>query len=162
MACLPKSFGISQRFNRAQTAAVTSAADATWPRLLNWSLILVQFVFDASADWSFSLLGTHCLENLFGLIRRNSFGDDRLVRAVRIIARCISVADVMHELRLSVTHRNRNNMGGVVVSGSSPTFADEYADHVFRSLVRLASLEHRAVNPQNLSSRSEIQKQLQK
>jgi hypothetical protein len=53
-------------------------------------------------------------------------------------------------------------MGGVVISGSSPMFADEYADRVFRSLVRLASLEHRAVNPQNLLYRSEIQGQLQK
>jgi hypothetical protein len=53
-------------------------------------------------------------------------------------------------------------MGGVVISGSSPTIADEHADRVFRSLVRVASLEHRAVNPQNLLSRSEIQGQLQK
>jgi hypothetical protein len=72
------------------------------------------------------------------------------------------VADIMHELRLSVTHRNRDNMGGLVISGSSRTFADEYADRVFRSLARLASLEHRVVNPQNLLSRSEIQGQLQK
>jgi hypothetical protein len=106
LVCLLKSFGISQRFNRTQTAAVAFAADATWPRLLNCSLILVQLVFDASADWSFSRLGTHCLENFFGLIRRNSFGDDRLLRAVRIIARDISVADIMREPRLSVTHRN--------------------------------------------------------
>jgi hypothetical protein len=117
---------------------------------------------DASANWLFSRLGTHCLENFFGLIRRNSFGDNRLVRAVRIIARGISVADVMHELRLSVTHRNHQNKGRVFISGSSPTFADEYADRVFRSLVRLASLEHRAVNPQNLLSRSQIQGQVQK
>jgi hypothetical protein len=162
LACLPKSFGISQRFNRTRRAAVTFAADATWPRLLNYSLILVQFVLDASADWSFSRHDTHCLENFFGLICRNSFGDDRPVRTVRIIAMGISVADVMHELRVSVTHRNRDNMGGVVISGSSPTFADGYADRVFRSLVRLASLEHRAVNPQNLLSHSEIQRQLQK
>jgi hypothetical protein len=152
-----ESFGISQRFNRTQAAAVTFAADATWPRLLNCSLILVQFLLDASADWSVSRLGTHCLETFFGLIRRNSFGDDRLVRAVSIIARGIYVADVMHKLRLRVTHGNRDNMGSVVISGSSPTFADEYADRVFRSLVRLASLEHCAVNPQNLLSRSEIQ-----
>jgi hypothetical protein len=162
LACLPKSFGISQRFNRTQTAAVTFAADATWPRLLNCSLILVQLRLDVSADWSFSRLSTYCLENFFGLIRRNSFGDDRLMRAVKIIARGISVADVMHELRLSGTHRNRDNMGGVVISGSSATFANDYADRVFRSLVRLTSLENRVVNPQNLLSRSEIQGQLQK
>jgi hypothetical protein len=53
-------------------------------------------------------------------------------------------------------------MGGVVISGSSPMFADEYVDRVFRSLVRSASLEHRTVNPQNLLFRSEIQGQLQK
>jgi hypothetical protein len=55
-------------------------------------------VLDASADWSFSRFGTHFLENFFGLIRRNPFGDNRLVRAVKIIARGISMADVMHEL----------------------------------------------------------------
>jgi hypothetical protein len=104
LAGLPKSFGISQRFNRTQTAAVIFAADATWPDRLHCSLILIQFGLDASADWSFVRLGTHCLENFFGLIRRNSFGDDRFVRAVRIIAGGISVADVMDELRLSVAH----------------------------------------------------------
>jgi hypothetical protein len=29
LTCLPKSFGISQRFNRTQTAAATFAADTT-------------------------------------------------------------------------------------------------------------------------------------
>jgi hypothetical protein len=82
LARLRKSFGISQRFNRTQTAAVTFVTDTTWLRLLNCSFILVQLVFDASADWSFSRLGTHCLENFFDLIRRNSFGDDRLVKAL--------------------------------------------------------------------------------
>jgi hypothetical protein len=101
---LLRQYVISQRYTAGQTEAVTFAPDASWPRILNWALVLIQFVFTAEEHYSFSRVGTHCLEIFFGLIRRNSFGDDRLVRAIWLIARGTVVADVTHELSLNVKH----------------------------------------------------------
>jgi hypothetical protein len=89
------------------------------------------------------------LENFFGLVHRQSFGDDRSVTAAQMIARSVLVANVMH-------HR-RDNVGGVVISGSSPEFADEAADRLFRSLVILSSLEHYPIDRRDLFSRQDMQ-----
>jgi hypothetical protein len=105
LSCLPRQDGISQRYTAGQTEAVTFAPDASSPRILNCGLVLIQFVFTAEEHYYFSRVCTHCLENFFGLIRRNSFGNDRLVRAIRLMARGTVVADVMHELSLNVEHR---------------------------------------------------------
>jgi hypothetical protein len=118
LSCLPRQDGISQRYIAGQTEAVTSAPDASWPRILNCAPVLIHFVFTAEEHYSFSRVSTHCLENLFGLIGRNSFGDDWLVKAIRLIARGAVVADVMHELSLNVRHRRRDNVGGVVIYGN--------------------------------------------
>jgi hypothetical protein len=119
---LSRDDGISQRYTAGQTEAITFTPNASWPRILNCALVLIQFVFTAEEHYSFSRVGTHCLENFFGLMRRNSFGDDGLVRAIRLIARGTVVADVMHELSLNVKHRRRDNVGGVVISGNPPEF----------------------------------------
>jgi hypothetical protein len=76
LSSLPPSEGVSQRYIPGKTQAVTFAPDATWPRVLNSALVLVQFTVTADESWSFSPVGTHCLENFFDLIRRQSFGDD--------------------------------------------------------------------------------------
>jgi hypothetical protein len=75
-------------------------------------------------------------------MRRNSFGDDRLVRAIRLIARRTVVADVMHELSLNVKHRRRGNVGSVVISGNSPEFMDTESERIFQSLIHSSSLEY--------------------
>jgi hypothetical protein len=60
LSFLPRSEGITQRFQRKQTVAVTFAEDSVWPRILNNALILIHFIVVAPPDWSFSRLGTHC------------------------------------------------------------------------------------------------------
>jgi hypothetical protein len=141
LSVLPCAPGIAKRFRRSATNATTFAEDAAWPSLLNTSIILIQFVLEADEKWSFSRLGTHCLENFFGLIRRESFGDDRYATATRIIAKTSLVAMTMHDLDLQIVHRGRDNVGGVVISGAPPQFEEATADMLFRSLIKLASLD---------------------
>jgi hypothetical protein len=121
--------------------ATTFAEDAVWPTLLNTAISLIQFVMEADQNWSFSRLGTHCLEDFFGLVRRESLGDDRYVTAARIIAKTSQVAMTMHDLNLRVTHRGRDNVGGVVIDGVRPHFEEGEADRIFRSLIHVASLD---------------------
>jgi hypothetical protein len=147
LSCLPRQDGISQQYTAGQTEAVTFAPDASWPRILNCVLVLIQFVFTAEEHYSFSRVGTHCLENFFGLIRRNSFGDNRLVRAIRLIATGTVVADMMHELSLNVKHRRLDNAGGVVISGNPPEFTDTESERIFQSLIHISSLEYYDSDP---------------
>jgi hypothetical protein len=93
---------------------------------------------------------------IFGFIRRNSFSDDRLVRAIRLIARGLVVADVMHELTLNVKHRRRDNVGGVVISGNPPEFTDTKSERIFQSLIHISSLEYYDSDPDILLSLHEI------
>jgi hypothetical protein len=75
--------GVSRRFISGVTVAVTFAEDSVWPALLNTALALIGFVLDASEDSSLSRMGIDCVENFFGLVRRESLGDDRDVIASR-------------------------------------------------------------------------------
>jgi phosphoserine phosphatase len=68
------------------------------------------------------------LENRFGLVLRQSFRDDRSVTTARIIARSVLVANMMHDLRLSLAYRRRANLGGVVISGSPREFTHGVAE----------------------------------
>jgi hypothetical protein len=131
LSCLPPQDGISQWYTASRTEAVTFAPDASWPRILNGTRVLIQFVFITEEHYSLSRVGTHCLENFFGLIRRNSFGDDRLVTAIGLIARGTVIADVMHELSLNMKHRRRDNVGGVVISGNPSEFTDTESERIF-------------------------------
>jgi hypothetical protein len=108
---------------------------------LNTALALVQFVLNAEEQWSFSPVGTHCLENILGLVRRESLGDDRDVVASRIIAKTGLLSSVMHDLGLSITHRGPNNVGGTVLGDSGPEFTEIEAERLFRSLIHVSSLE---------------------
>jgi hypothetical protein len=141
LSLLPCAPGIGKRFRQGGMIATTFAEDAAWPTLLNTSLVLIQFVMEAEPDWSFSRLGTHCLENFFGLVRRESLGDDRYVTAARIIAKSSLVAMSMHNLDLRIAHRGRDNVGGVVIADARPPFVEAEADILFRSLAHLASLD---------------------
>jgi hypothetical protein len=86
-------------------------------------------------------MGTHCLKNLFALVRRESWGDDRYVVASRIMAKMSLASDVIHDLDLSTTHRGRDNLGGTLIGGCRPKFAEGEAERLFRSLIRTSSLE---------------------
>jgi hypothetical protein len=138
LPCAPR---IGKRFRQGEMLATTFAEDAAWPTLLNTSITLIQFVMEADPTWSFSRLGTHCLENFFGLIRRESLGDDRYVTAARIIAKNSLVAMTMQNLDLRISHRGRDNVGGVVIAGIRPDFVEAEAGLLCRSLMHLASLD---------------------
>jgi hypothetical protein len=116
----------------------------------------VQVTLRADELWSFSRIGTPCFEIFFGFIRRQSFGDNRSVTATPIVARDVLVADVMHELGLGSAHHRRDNVSGVVISGSTPEFSEEFADKIFRSLLVLSSLELYPLDQHDLLSFREI------
>jgi hypothetical protein len=77
---------------------------------------LIQFILDADELWSFSRIGTHCLENLFGFVRRSSLGDDRVTPTVRIITKATLVYEGMHELGLEIMHSGSDNIGGTIIN----------------------------------------------
>jgi hypothetical protein len=62
----------------------------------------------------------------------------------------------MHELSLSVKHRRRDNVGGVVISGKPPEFTDTESETIFQSLIHISSLEYYDSNPDILLSLHEI------
>jgi hypothetical protein len=115
LSFLPRAEGVTQRFNRKQTVAVTFAEDSVWPRILNNGLLLIDFVIRAPEGWSFSRLGTHCLENFFGFVRQNARADDRAIPAFRIMARATQVSLEMQGLGIKVSHAGRDNVGGVEI-----------------------------------------------
>jgi hypothetical protein len=85
-------------------------------------------------------MGTHCLENFFGLVRRSSLGGDRSMTAMRVVVRASIVAQTMHELNLIVKHRGRDNVGGVVITGSVPEWDEHCADNLCRSVIAQSGL----------------------
>jgi hypothetical protein len=115
LAFLPSAAGVTQRYDDEVTEAVTFAENSVWPRILNNALVLIQFVMDAPPSWSFSRLGTHCLENFFGFVRQNAHADDRSVTALGIISRTAVVTGLIHDMKLKIVHRTRDNVGGVVI-----------------------------------------------
>jgi hypothetical protein len=112
-----------------------------WPILLNTALALIRFVLDAEEHWSLSRVGTHCLENFFGLVRRESVVDDHHVVASRVIPKTSPASSVMHDLNLSITHRMRDNVGGTVIGGCGPRFVEFEAERWFRSLIHVSRAE---------------------
>jgi hypothetical protein len=102
---------------------------------------LIQFVRDADEHWCFSGLGTHCLENFFGFVRRNSLGDDRYGRPVGIIAKSTMVYEMMHDLGLEIKHSGRDNIGGTVIGPGPVEFDDQRAHLYHLALIRIAHLD---------------------
>jgi hypothetical protein len=142
LCCGEHSSGVHGRYSEKRgTVAVTFAEDSAWPRILNSSLTLIQFILEADGNWSFSRLGSHCLENFFGFIRQNAKGDDRMDRAIHIISKTHMVCRVMHRLEITMKHRGRDNVGGVVIGGQPIDF-DELDEHVhfLESIIELSSL----------------------
>jgi hypothetical protein len=110
LSFVPPEDDISQRFRSSTPQTVTITENCTWPGILNSEIDFVQFVIDGKEHWSFSRLGTHCLENFFGLGRQNSYGDDRLEPSLRIIARATMVYQMMHDLGIAVKNSRHDNV----------------------------------------------------
>jgi hypothetical protein len=156
LSFFPHAPGVSQRFSSETTTAVTFAETSQWYRILNSSLALILFIVDGDKDWSFSRLGTHCLENFFGCIRQSSRGDDVLSTALRIIGRTCVVLHEMHGLGLTIEHRGRDNLGGTLLG---PGECDLYQPIVNRwclSFVALSHLNYRFFAADGLLTRSQL------
>jgi hypothetical protein len=158
LCSLPHAEGISQRFSSKTTKAVTFAENSVWPRILNSAIALIQFVLDATENSSFSRLGTHCLENFFGFVRRNSYGDDRFSPSLRIIAKATVVYQVMQELGLEMKHNGRDNIGGTVLRGDEAALSEDIADVLTHSLIHLAHLDTDAMDESELMSADRIER----
>jgi hypothetical protein len=137
----PHALGESQRFHSKTTAAVTFAEDLDWPRILNTAIALIRFMLDADENWSFSRLGTHCLENLFGFVRRNSLGDDQFGPILGIITKATLVDHAMHHLNLEIKHSSHDNIGGTLIHDKVVEFTELRPEVYFRSLIHLAGPE---------------------
>jgi hypothetical protein len=150
--------GVHGRFcEKRGSVAVTFAEDAAWPRILNTSLALIQFILDADGHWSFSRLGSHCLENFFGFIRQNAKGDNRMTRALHIIAKTHMVCLVMNQRQITMKHRGRDNVGGVVI-GENPIEFEELPENTlfFESILDLSSLACSDPTDENLLPLTEV------
>jgi hypothetical protein len=73
LSFFPSASGVSQRFQRATTTAVTFAETSRWYRILNSTLALILFIVDGDENWLFSRLGTHChMETTCSVLRSES------------------------------------------------------------------------------------------
>jgi hypothetical protein len=156
LSFFPSAPGVSQRFQQETTTAVTFAETSQWYRILNSSLALILFIVDGDENWSFSRLGTHCLENFFGCIRQSSRGDDVLSTAIRIIARTCIVLNEMHELGITSEHRGRDNLGGTLLGKGVCDLHQQLPTRLFLSFVALSNLNYRFFAADGLLSRSEL------
>jgi len=143
LMALPKSDGVKERWEKKGVLAVTFAARSDWYRILNTTIALIAFVGDAGEDWGFSRFGTHCLENFFGLIRRNAVHDDRPETAERIIVKTSIIAEILHKYDIAVAHRNRSNLGGVTISPGEVDYesAESTADVLLECIKRVTDLD---------------------
>jgi hypothetical protein len=83
------------------------------------------------------------LGNFFGFLRQNARADDQSITAYRIIAKITFNYLVMHHLHISIAHRGRDNVGGVVVNGEPIDFTEYIelaADPLCQCFVALAGL----------------------
>jgi hypothetical protein len=158
LSFFPSAPGVSQRFNSETTVAVTFAETSQWYRILNTALALILFIVDGDENWSFSRLGTHCLENFFGCIRQSSRGDDVLSTALRIIARTCVVLHEMHGLGLVIEHRGRDNLGGTLLGPGPCELSQQTPNLLCMSFVALSHLNFRFFPPVGLLSRSDLQR----
>jgi hypothetical protein len=132
--------GVSGRFHPQTTQAVTVARDSAWLRVLNCTVILIQFIMEGDDNWSFACLGTHYLQNFFGFVRQSSRGHDGIVRAIHVIARVTVMLSVIHELELQSRPRRRANVGQTTIGRGNPTYSQTDVDKLCFSFLGLASL----------------------
>jgi hypothetical protein len=76
LSFFPYGIGMTKRYSAKLTRCITFTDDCGWLRVLNTALVLIGCINYGKENWSFSRLGTHCLENCFGLVRQSAHGDD--------------------------------------------------------------------------------------
>jgi hypothetical protein len=64
---------------------------------------------------------SHFLENVFGLVRRSSFGNDQSVTFLRVIVKASTVAEIMHDLDMKV------------ISSDPPEWTEEMAEKLYQT-----------------------------
>jgi hypothetical protein len=96
------------------------------------------------------------LENFFALIRQSSQGDDRLVRAVHVIARVTVMLYETHELMIQFHRRGRDNVGGTVIRPGNPEYSEKVTERLCRSFIALASLHFDVHDPVTLYTSEEL------
>jgi hypothetical protein len=156
LSCQPQELGVTKRFSAEKTLALTFADDMGWLRVLNSALCLIEFIRSGDENWSFSRLGTHCLENFFGLVRRNARGDDRFIRAIQIITQATVAIRVMDELGLHPRIRGRDNVGGTVIGKGSIDFSLPYLERIYHSFLAHAGLHDDAPDPSVLMDGAQL------
>jgi hypothetical protein len=75
------------------------------------------------------------------LIRQGSRGDDRFIRAIRIIKQETVMVHVLHELNLHPYIRGRDNIGGTIIGEGLPNFSQDHVDTLCRSSLADASVQ---------------------
>jgi hypothetical protein len=73
---VPYDIGITKQHSAKVTRCITFTDDCGRLCVMNTALVLIGFINEGKENWSFSRLGTHCLENFFGLARESAHGDD--------------------------------------------------------------------------------------
>jgi hypothetical protein len=156
LSFLPYCMSVTKRFDKEITTHLTFADDMGWLRVLNSTLCLIEFITSGNENWSFSRLGTHCLENFFGLIRRNARGDDRLSRAIQIITRGTVAVGIMEELHVHSHIRGRDNVGGTVIGQGSLQSSEIDVERIYHSFLAHAGLHDDAPDPSVLLNRDQL------
>jgi hypothetical protein len=147
LSCLPHVGGVTKRFSSGTTQVLAFADDCGWLRVLNTAVLLIEFITNGDENWSFSRLGTHCLENFFGLVRQSSRGDDRFTRAIRVIRQATVMVDVMDRRDLHPYVRGRDNVGGTIIGAGSATLSQGYVDLLCHSFIAYGSLHSEPPDP---------------
>jgi hypothetical protein len=151
--CLPHDCDVSQRFYSKTTQALTFTEEACWLRVLNSTLILLDFVISGDENCSFSKLGTHCLEHFFGLVRQSSRSDDRFTCTIGIISRATVMVGVMRDLSLHRSIRGRDNVGGTIIGKGWATFSAYLVSTLCHSFIAQACLHYDPPDPSILYDR---------
>jgi hypothetical protein len=66
--------------------------------------------------------------------------DEKHAVVSRIIGKTDDVANLTQELGLQIVHSRRENVGGVQIDSSLPSFREGFAEKIVRSLIQIASL----------------------
>jgi hypothetical protein len=136
--------------------ALTFAYDCGWLWVLNTAVVLIQFIEAGHETCSLSRLGTHCLENFFGLVRQSSRGDDQYTAAIRIIRQATVMMGVMHEMDLHPSIHGRDNVAGTIIGKSAGSFCQERVDLFLHSFIAHASLHLEVAGPSDVIDQAEL------
>jgi hypothetical protein len=112
LSILPRHEGVTSTWKRGTSQACLLGTESMWFRLLNTLFGLCLFLQKSDSSMSGNRFGTHTVENYIGLIRRLCCHYDDIRRVQHIVARAELVHRLMHELKIPISHRGRDNSGG--------------------------------------------------